>query len=149
MMSPHFAQDTITPIRDSLDGMGLDPSKAQIGIRGSAVAGKKFVPPPEGAPRGTAGKFSGPAFGARDGGTKSSDHDLFIVSPDLLKRAEQLGIEIRGNGTRTGELTRKQLDLLGLNPPKSGKHKAGIVVYGSRDALWDRGPHMLFEMGSN
>ncbi|WP_232282831.1 RHS repeat-associated core domain-containing protein [Roseiflexus sp. RS-1] len=43
-----------------------------------------------------------------------SDFDIALASPTLLQRAKELGIELRGGGTRTGPLGRGDLEALGL-----------------------------------
>jgi hypothetical protein len=44
-----------------------------------------------------------------------SDYDLAIVNPGLVQKAEQLGIELRGEGTRTEPLSLANLAALGLD----------------------------------
>lgn len=44
-----------------------------------------------------------------------SDYDLAVVSPELVQKAEQLGIDLRGQDTRTEPLSQANLSSLGLD----------------------------------
>jgi hypothetical protein len=48
-------------------------------------------------------------------GDNPGDYDIALGGSDLFERAKQLGIGLRGGGTRTGPLTEEQLDELGLS----------------------------------
>lgn len=43
-----------------------------------------------------------------------SDFDIALASPELLQRAQSLGIVLRSGGTRTGPLSARDLQALGL-----------------------------------
>jgi filamentous hemagglutinin len=65
-------------------------------LQGSAVTGKSFK--------------TGQEF---DIG-RVSDFDIALASPELLQRAQSLGIGLRSGGTRTGPLSARDLQALGL-----------------------------------
>jgi hypothetical protein len=48
-------------------------------------------------------------------GDNPGDYDIALGGSDLFERAKQLGIGLRGGGSRTGPLTEEQLDELGLS----------------------------------
>ncbi|PLR65507.1 hypothetical protein QCBJ_00180 [Pseudomonas sp. QC2] len=65
-------------------------------LQGSAVTGKSFK--------------TGQEF---DVG-RVSDFDIALASPELLQRAQSLGIGLRSGGSRTGPLSARDLQTLGL-----------------------------------
>lgn len=74
---------------------GYDDANAYM--QGSSVTGKSFK--------------TGSPF---DEG-RVSDFDIAITGDTLMAKAQQLGIPLRGEGTRTGPLTPRQLEMLGLS----------------------------------
>ena len=69
-----------------------------------------------------------------------SDYDLAIVSPELLQKAEQLGILLRGEGTRTSPLTQADLGALGLDQIANSLSAAAgrpvnIMIYVNESAV--------------
>ena len=116
--------------RATRDGLAIaGQSDAETYIRGSAVTGYSYR--------------TGEAF---DVG-RPSDYDMAIVSPRLLQRAQELGIPLRGSGTRTGPLTEDQLGILGLKDvlkqlgTKSGRD-VGFVIFRSKVEMDLRGPNL-------
>lgn len=93
-------------------------------------------------------KYVGHKF---DEGPKPSDFDFAIVDPRLHAKATQLGIEDRGNLTRTRVLEDEDLSDLGLKLLEQaiesllGKREFSFVVYNSEKALADRGPFMMLK----
>ena len=78
---------------------------------------------------------------------RRSDFDLAIVSPKLLQRAREVGIELRGGETRTRELNPLDLKSLGLDGlaaslvDQSG-HDTTLMIYSSESAVQARGPYL-------
>jgi filamentous hemagglutinin len=46
---------------------------------------------------------------------RTSDFDIALKSPELLRKAESLGVGLRSGGARTGPLSMRDLKALGLN----------------------------------
>ena len=105
---------------------------ARIAIRGSAVTGRKF--------NKATGKYDGPEF---DKG-RTSDYDIAIVSPSLLKMAREKGFRLPTN-VRTTELSESQLKRLGLSdlikelPVGNRQRELTYMIYVSQAALDRRG----------
>ncbi len=87
---------------------------------------------------------------------RRSDLDLAIVSPKLLDRAKELGIELRGIGTRTGPLNfrntfertlLKEFSLKTLEKQLSNftNRKTSFVIYKSEEELSKRGEYLLLK----
>lgn len=99
-------------------------------IKGSAVTGYSYR--------------TGEAF---DVGRRS-DYDIAIVSPALMQRAAGAGVELRSGGTRTRELSPREMELLGLGTVvrdlrgQSGR-KVTVMIYQSHQALEIRGPNLM------
>jgi hypothetical protein len=116
--------------RSAWDGLAAAGHReAEPFIRGSAVTGYSYR--------------TGEAF---DVGRRS-DYDLALVSRTLMRRAEELGIELRGQGNRTGPLNEEELGKLGLDGVASqlgvrAGRDVGIAIYRSREALEGRGPNL-------
>jgi hypothetical protein len=70
---------------------------AQAGFQGSSVTGFRFRPPNDPFDLG-----------------RLSDFDVAIASPSLLRRAKELGIGVRSQGSRTGPLFPNEISMLGL-----------------------------------
>jgi hypothetical protein len=99
---------------------------AQAFLGGSAITGRSFA--------------TGAAF---DVG-RTSDFDIAIVGRNLLSRAKELGIELRGKGTRTGPLRDEALQVLGLDKlAQRLSQQAGrpvrFMIYESEEELRRRG----------
>ncbi len=110
---------------DNLSAAGH--SDAEPFIEGSAVTGHKYE--------------TGEIF---DVGRRS-DYDLAIVSPSLMRRARELGVEMRGGGMRTAKLRKIQIEQLGLKDfvrelNGQSRRKIGTMIYQSREAL--KRPHL-------
>ena len=78
---------------------------------------------------------------------RTSDYDFAVASPSLMSRARELGLPLRGGGTRTAPINdTSTLEMLGLGDVmtnlrlQSGRDMS-IVIFGSRDALTQRGPN--------
>lgn len=99
-------------------------------LRGSAVTGYNYR--------------TGAAF---DVG-RVSDYDLAVVSPRLLARAVELGVQTRGRGSRTEPLDEPQMRELGLWETisqirrKTGRAHSNFVVHRDTESLRDRGPNL-------
>ena len=96
-------------------------------IRGSAVIGENFR---------TREPFD---VGRR------SDYDIALVSPTIMQRAVELGIPLRGGGTRTEPLGDNALRALGFRELVDDlRHQAerpvSVMIYRSRRAVARRGP---------
>ena len=76
---------------------------AELYIRGSSVTGVRYK--------------DGTPFG------RGSDHDLAIVSPTLMRRALEIGVQSQNNGRRTKALNEDQVRDLGLLPLQNRLHK--------------------------
>ncbi len=89
-----------------------------VGIGGSAVTGVKFT---------TKAPF--------DQGRRS-DYDVILADPQLLQKAKDMGIGTRGGGTRTGPLSLKELEKLGLSDlaeklKDMADRKVAFMIYNS------------------
>ncbi|MDX2139164.1 MAG: hypothetical protein SF123_13835 [Chloroflexota bacterium] len=79
----------------------------------------------------------------------SSDYDIALISPQLMARAQELGIQLRSQGTRTAPLTQEQLELLGLGnlatelSAQAGGREVNFMIYLSEDVLAGRGQPYL------
>jgi filamentous hemagglutinin len=83
-------------LNGGLARLGLGETKALL--QGSAVTGRSFK--------------SGEVF---DVG-RVSDFDIALAGSGIFNRAKALGIALRSGGTRTGPLTKSQIERLGLKP---------------------------------
>jgi hypothetical protein len=102
-------------------------------MRGSAVTGYNYV--------------NGRPF---DGGSRPSDFDLAISSPTLLRRATEIGVQLRGQGSRTEPLRDSEVELLGLQGLRDAigterGRRATIMIYGSPSAVEGRGPFVRID----
>ena len=78
---------------------------------------------------------------------RTSDVDIALASPVLFQRASDIGVKLRGAGTRTGELTSHQLSELGLRDLANVlKTQVGqpvtFMIYNSTSAVSQRGPSL-------
>jgi RHS repeat-associated protein len=110
-------------LASGLTEVGADD--AAVALRGSAVTGRKFGPPYT--------RFR-----------ESSDLDLAIASPSLLRKALEKGVDLRSSGSRTGPLTREEVEDLGLLPTverasRFSGHPLTIMIYDSLDSVQARG----------
>jgi hypothetical protein len=76
------------------------------------------------------------------------DYDLAIADPDLFAQAKELGIQLRGGGTRTAPLNASDLDELGLSDlaeeMNSGTGpKVSFMIYADQNAIDARGDNMV------
>ncbi|MCG8545014.1 MAG: hypothetical protein MJE12_12485 [Alphaproteobacteria bacterium] len=116
------------------------PSDTKFAIRGSAVTGNGFDD--------TTQQYSKAFF---DVG-RESDHDVAVLSRELLKKARENGVILRDGGRRTVELSRKQTRDLGLLPmltriqKLTGRKKTRLMIYRSDEALNNRGANIRFEL---
>jgi RHS repeat-associated protein len=98
----------------------------QAFLAGSAITGKSFR--------------TGEVF---DVGRRS-DFDVAVVGAELLAKAKELGIALRGRGTRTGPLKQKELETLGLDElakrlSRQAGRKVSFMIYETEEALRRRG----------
>lgn len=103
-------------------------------LQGSAVTGKSF---------GTGAPF--------DVG-RVSDFDVALASPSLLQRAQDLGIGVRSGGTRTGPLSARDLEALGLTKFASqistqAGREVNFMIYQSPAAAVQRAPSVSLPGG--
>lgn len=103
-------------------------------LQGSAVTGKSF---------GTGAPF--------DVG-RVSDFDVALASPSLLQRAQDLGIGVRSGGTRTGPLSARDLEALGLTKFASeistqAGREVNFMIYQSPAAAVQRAPSISLPGG--
>jgi hypothetical protein len=96
-------------------------------LQGSAVTGKSFK---TGAPFDVG---------------RVSDLDIALGGKSIFNRAAELGIELRGQGTRTGPLSARDLQLLGLRDlSNSLSTQAGrevnFMIYNSSATAAQRAP---------
>ena len=99
---------------------------AQAFLAGSAITGKSFA--------------TGAAF---DVG-RQSDFDVALVAKELLTKAKDLGIELRGQGMRTGPLGSEALKALGLDElaqrlSQQAGRQVNFMIYQSEEELRRRG----------
>jgi filamentous hemagglutinin len=78
---------------------------------------------------------------------RRSDLDIALASPALFRRAAEIGVELRGGGTRTEELTYRQLERLGLSTlaeilSKRVDRPVTFMIYNSSGAVRQRGPSL-------
>jgi hypothetical protein len=103
-------------------------------LQGSAVTGKSF---------GTGAPF--------DVG-RVSDFDVALASPSLLQRAQDLGIGVRSGGTRTGPLSARDLEALGLTKFASeistqAGREVNFMIYQSPAVAVQRAPSISLPGG--
>jgi filamentous hemagglutinin len=116
--------------RSSLDLDGLRAAgyrDVEPMMRGSAVTGENFR--------------TGVPFDVR----RTSDYDVALVSPTLMQRAIELGIPLRGGGTRTEPTRGRSLEGLGLASVRDTLRAqegrpVSFMIYSSRYAVTRRGP---------
>ena len=114
-----------TNTRDGLARAGYE--NVEPILQGSAVTGKSFK--------------TGEAF---DVG-RVSDFDVALASPELLQRAQSLGIGLRSGGTRTGPLSARDLQALGLKDLSSkmsaqAGREVNFMIYDSAATAASRAP---------
>jgi hypothetical protein len=112
-------------VRDGLRAAGYRDVEPLI--RGSAVTGENFR---------TREPFDA---------SRRSDYDIALVSPSLMQRAIDLGIPLRGRGTRTEPIRGARLDELGLGSLRNMVREqeggpVSFMIYSSRHAVTRRGP---------
>ena len=113
---------------DGLSDAGFDDATAVF--QGSSVTGESFR---TGAPFDVG---------------RTSDFDVALSSPELLARAEELGIGLRSGGTRTGPLNDEQLAELGLDElAESLSEEAGrevnFMIFEDAATAIDRSPSIV------
>ncbi len=79
-----------------------------------------------------------------------SDFDVALASKELMKKAEEAGIGLRGKGTRTGPLQPKDLEKLGLTDmAKDLSNKYGrevnFMIYDSAEDAIKRSPSVTIK----
>ncbi|TBU94778.1 hypothetical protein DNJ95_11180 [Stutzerimonas kirkiae] len=116
-----FGADT----RDGLTRAGY--GNVEPILQGSAVTGQSFR--------------TGQAF---DVG-RVSDFDIALASPELLQRAQSLGIGLRSGGARTGPLSARDLQALGLKDLASqlssrAGREVNFMIYDSAATATGRAP---------
>lgn len=77
-----------------------------------------------------------------------SDFDVALASPELLQRAQALGIGLRSGGTRTGPLTARDLQALGLKDLASqlstqAGREVNFMIYDSAATAAGRAPGVV------
>ena len=117
-----------TDTRDGLARAGY--GNVEPILQGSAVTGKSFK--------------TGQEF---DIG-RVSDFDIALASPELLQRAQSLGIGLRSGGTRTGPLSARDLQALGLKDLSSklsgqAGREVNFMIYDSAATAASRAPSMV------
>jgi len=116
------------------------PADTQFGIRGSAVTGNGFHKDRE--------TYTKDFF---DVGRRS-DHDVAVISRELLERARRRGIPLRTGKGRTVLLTDKDVRVLGLLPllkrihKLTGREDTELMIYGSFEVLDKRGANIKFAL---
>ncbi|WP_426305713.1 hypothetical protein ACN9MJ_24920 [Acidovorax facilis] len=81
-----------------------------------------------------------------------SDFDVALASPSLLQRAQELGIGVRSGGTRTGPLSARDLEALGLTKfafeisAQAGR-EVNFMIYQSPAAAVQRAPSISLPGG--
>ena len=105
----------------------------EIYLRGSAVTGYSYR--------------KGRRF---DGGRKPSDFDFAIVSPSMMRRAQEIGVPMRGgrNSRRSLVLNEEQMRELGLWNIREAlreefRRPVNFMIYGSRTTIVRRGPFLV------
>lgn len=114
-----------TDSRDGLARAGYE--NVEPILQGGTVTGKNFK--------------TGEAF---DVG-RVSDFDVALASPELLQRAQSLGIGLRSGGTRTGPLSARDLQALGLKDLSSkmsaqAGREVNFMIYDSAATAASRAP---------
>ena len=115
-------------LKGGLDKAGYEGSQAVF--QGSSVTGVKYT---------TRAPF--------DVG-RVSDFDIALTGSDLLQKAKDIGIGLRSLGTRTGPLTKNQLNRLGLLELQkklsqfAGK-EVNFVIFDSIEAAINRSPSII------
>ncbi|HYY09932.1 MAG TPA: hypothetical protein VE781_03285 [Kineosporiaceae bacterium] len=76
-----------------------------------------------------------------------SDFDIALASPTLFERARQLGVQIRGHGTRTAPLKDEELlralgldDLVAQLSRRAGGRPVNFMIYKNLEATLSRSP---------
>lgn len=116
--------------RTAWDGLAkAGHTDAEPYIRGSAVTGYRYE--------------DGSAF---DEGYRS-DYDLAIVSSSIMRRAREMGIQLRGGASRTRRLQPDEVESLGLTEiigtlSSESNRDVTVMIYGSRAAIESRGPYL-------
>ena len=77
-----------------------------------------------------------------------SDFDIALSSPQLLSRADALGIGLRSGGSRTGPLTAAQMQRLGLGDlatslSSSAGRPVNFMIFDSVAGATGRGPSIV------
>jgi hypothetical protein len=123
--------DEFTAFRQMMHGGLRDMQYAgvQVFLRGSALDGRNS----------RTGEFF-------DVGRRS-DFDIALASPVLFRRAAEIGVGLRGGGTRTDPLTRDQLRELGLLDlanlaTRQVDRPVTFMLYNSSGAVRQRGPSL-------
>ncbi|MFD9303023.1 RHS repeat-associated core domain-containing protein [Streptomyces sp. NPDC060048] len=83
-----------------------------------------------------------------DSGPKQSDFDVAIAGPELMARARDAGVQIRGGGTRTEPLKPEHLQQMGLSQlraelTKQAGRPVNFMVYDSAASAAARGPSIF------
>jgi filamentous hemagglutinin len=117
-----------THLNSGLKSVGYE--SVQAIFQGSSVTGIKYT--------------TGVAF---DIG-RVSDFDIALASPDLLQRAKELDIGLRGGGIRTGPLRRGDLEALGLldlreELSRLAGRDVNFMIYESLEAAVGRSPSIV------
>jgi len=113
-------------LRHGLRGAGFTRTEAVF--QGSSVTGVSYL--------------SGQPF------RPESDYDIALAGPDIFRRARELGVSLRSDGTRTGPLTPTQIDALGLRPMQARLHAmagrdVNFMIFDTIDRATDRRPSRL------
>jgi hypothetical protein len=121
-------------VRTGLERAGYD-NVVPI-LQGSAVTGKSFK--------------TGQPF---DVGRKS-DFDVALAGPELLARAEKLGVGLRGSGTRTGPLTARDLRALGLRDlsiqlSQQYGREVNFMIFNNTNTAIQRAPSIIIPAPRN
>ncbi|MBD9634374.1 hypothetical protein [Pseudomonas sp. PDM19] len=77
-----------------------------------------------------------------------SDFDIALAGPELLQRAQSLGIGLRSGGTRTGPLSARDLQALGLKDLASklseqAGREVNFMIYDSAATAASRAPSLV------
>ncbi|SEK72732.1 filamentous hemagglutinin [Atopomonas hussainii] len=120
----HFGAD----VRDGLKQAGY--GNVEPILQGSAVTGKSFK--------------TGEAFDAG----RVSDFDIALAGSELLLRAKSLGVGLRSGGTRTGPLSARDLQALGLKDLASqlsarAGREVNFMIYDSAATAAGRAPSVV------
>jgi RHS repeat-associated protein len=112
-------------LRRGLRDKGYDD--VVVAFRGSSVTGVSYR--------------TGEAFDAG----RISDYDVALVSPRLMAKADELGIQMRSRYTRTAPLDPKRLEQLGLTQlaaqlSESAGRRVSFMIYDSLESVLKRGP---------